>query len=505
MPNACVEFGHPTRCGWVHFKLCFSFYCCILKLCTFPNKANEPGQKQSDRDKRRDRVKGKATETSEGTRAKRPRQAKGLGQSDRDKRRHLAKATSVMSKCPYTGTSLKDVQKLAYTDDYGFSMVEGMLWLENNACPLTGKRIDMGRIYGEQDLIICIDVSYSMEMDAITESMNRTSDREQLMNAKMMRMIDIVRHMTVLLLENLDDKFTVTIISFSSACSVIFERQLLTRKTLNTMKQKMKNMRPDGATNWQSPLTEAIMLSSQNPNVKTSILMFSDGVPNRSCETMVDSIREALDNHQGNISFNALLYGSEVFAGVKYLQDISKIFTEHASRVRQADNYRVNMGGIIYLPTPASLFDPAQSVMPYFIAMLKSENSLCLSSLKMLRQNLNTEYIDLLAEIVDTCVPKIYYDGRAYVPAHLKDSANVLVMNSKIDLDPQLREALSVQNIQTWGLPAIATLISQHSIGFTANPFDASAQKFVESIPNTAELMKNVRISISSYETGEIR
>ena len=59
------------------------------------------------------------------------------------------------------------------------------------------------------------------------------------------------------------------------------------------------------------------------------------------------------------------------------------------------------------------------------------------------------------------------------------------------------------QNIQSWGLPAIATLLSQNKIGFTANPFDASAQQFVKSIPNYAELMKIVRISISSYDASE--
>lgn len=414
-------------------------------------------------------------------------------------------ATSGMSKCPYTGTLLKDVEKLAYTDDYGFSMVEGMLWLENHVCPLTGKRIDNERIYGEQDLIICIDVSYSMEMDAITESMKRTADREQLMNAKMMRMIDIVRHMTILLLQNLDNSFTVTIISFSNTSSVISDRQFLTSKTLDKMKKKMKAMIPDAATNWESALKEAIKSSSQNPNVKTSILMFSDGVPNRSCETMVDTVRDALDNHHGNISFNALLYGSEVFAGVKYAHEISMVFLDHASRARQVDQYRVNMGGIIYLPTPASLFDPAQSVMPYVVAMLKSErmNLHCLSALKLLRGNQNTAYIQMLETIVDTCVPKINYDGSSYIPSNLTDSVMSLVMNSKIELDPQVKEALSTQNIQSWGLPAIATLLSQNKIGFTANPFDASAQQFVESIPNYAELMKIVRVSISSYDASE--
>lgn len=338
------------------------------------------------------------------------------------------------------------------------------LWLQSHStCPLSRRHLTLHELRASRDLIFLLDTSHSMARPAVSNHMQMTLSAEKIQAAQAMRSLDLSAYMLLFFLKSLPKCYcTFTVIVFCKSARILCKRKLLTNTNIRDCEQKLRELHPGATTNWQDPILMALKeaaLSQQSNKIDTTILLLTDGEPTEKQTTTFAEIKHAALGLV-NVQFSAFIYGDEANVGLPLINEISRIIN------------RPGHGGLFFVPSPLEMFDIKTSVPVQWIFNYM-QKSIC----HTMHPDIST-YIHLLTNIIDTCKPKQSYSSFHVMEEDIQRAKSIIKdfrsTFPSIIIDPCVDEALSFMN--TWGLPALYTLRSQHELKYTANVFDPSTQ-----------------------------
>lgn len=125
------------------------------------------------------------------------------------------------------------------------------------------------------DIVLVIDVSGSMGAAAPVPG---EDDSE----ATGLSVLDLVKHASLTIIETLDERDRLSIITFASAVKTLQGLQVMTEENKEKARQNIKSMRPTDSTNlWHGILAGIKQFKDVSTNGKVpSILVLTDGMPN---------------------------------------------------------------------------------------------------------------------------------------------------------------------------------------------------------------------------------
>lgn len=174
-------------------------------------------------------------------------------------------------------------------------------------------------------ILLLIDVSGSMSTPVTT------ADKEE----DGFTILDIVKHAAGTIIESLATDHHVTLISFSTNARMILRNvPMSTSENKKTAHDAIKSLRPQGATNLWDGMMVALSLikdladeeDAQDPNTRSEILIFTDGMPNRNpSRGIIEEFRYHVRKHSITLDmFSIRTFGFGYSLDSELLEQIAK-------------------------------------------------------------------------------------------------------------------------------------------------------------------------------------
>jgi uncharacterized protein YegL len=174
-------------------------------------------------------------------------------------------------------------------------------------------------------VVLVIDISGSMGTEVVSKSQTgniETSGYTQL---------DIVKHASYTILENLRPQDSIAVIAFTSNAREILPMTPTSPENKSFIKSKIQALYPEASTNlWDGLLKgmETIRLTPSNYKTNDAIFLLTDGQPNVDPPRgYSESLRSYLDTYNLNFTINTFGFGYSL--DCKILKDISIIGNGH--------------------------------------------------------------------------------------------------------------------------------------------------------------------------------
>lgn len=123
------------------------------------------------------------------------------------------------------------------------------------------------------DIVLVIDVSGSMGCPAPVPGDNEASG---------LSVLDVVKHASLTIIETLDERDRLGIVTFASSIEVLQELEVMTDEKKEAARANIKSMVPKDATNlWHGILAGINLFTNSPSNGKVpAIMVLTDGMPN---------------------------------------------------------------------------------------------------------------------------------------------------------------------------------------------------------------------------------
>lgn len=124
------------------------------------------------------------------------------------------------------------------------------------------------------DIVLVIDVSGSMGASAPVPGEGK--------EASGLSVLDVVKHASLTIIETLDERDRLGIVTFASSVEVLQELEVMTDEKKDTARANIKSMVPKDATNlWHGILSGINLFNNSPSNGKVpAIMVLTDGMPN---------------------------------------------------------------------------------------------------------------------------------------------------------------------------------------------------------------------------------
>ncbi|KAM3559624.1 hypothetical protein ARSEF4850_004047 [Beauveria asiatica] len=128
------------------------------------------------------------------------------------------------------------------------------------------------------DIVLVIDVSGSM-FDAAPVPGERSTE------ANGLSILDLVKHASLTIVEKMDERDRLSIVTFASNVSVLQPLQFMTEENKRLSRDNINSMEPNDATNlWHGILTGLKQFEKVNSDGKVpAVMVLTDGMPNHMC------------------------------------------------------------------------------------------------------------------------------------------------------------------------------------------------------------------------------
>ncbi|KAJ2974775.1 hypothetical protein NQ176_g5878 [Zarea fungicola] len=128
------------------------------------------------------------------------------------------------------------------------------------------------------DIVLVIDVSGSM-YDAAPVPGDNSSE------ANGLSILDLVKHAALTIIETMDERDRLSIVTFASSVSVLQPLECMTEENKEKSRANIKSMAPKDATNlWQGILTGLKQFEDVKSDGKVpAVMVLTDGMPNHMC------------------------------------------------------------------------------------------------------------------------------------------------------------------------------------------------------------------------------
>jgi Mg-chelatase subunit ChlD len=127
------------------------------------------------------------------------------------------------------------------------------------------------------DIVLAIDVSGSMSTEAPAPAANPSqSERNGL------TVLDLTKHAARTILENLDERDRLGIVTFSTEAKVVQQLLPMTKKNKKGAWDRIEKLKVESMTNLWHGILEGIKLfdDDERPNCVPAIMVLTDGLPN---------------------------------------------------------------------------------------------------------------------------------------------------------------------------------------------------------------------------------
>lgn len=125
------------------------------------------------------------------------------------------------------------------------------------------------------DIVLVIDVSGSMFDAAPVPG-------EGFWEANSLSILDLVKHAALTIIETMDGRDRLSIVTFASSVTVLQPLEYMTDENKTTARNNIKSMQPQDATNlWQGILTGLKQFEDVKSDGKVpAVMVLTDGMPN---------------------------------------------------------------------------------------------------------------------------------------------------------------------------------------------------------------------------------
>ena len=157
----------------------------------------------------------------------------------------------------------------------------------------------------EQNIILCLDNSGSMSLSANKMNEENTG----------LTVLDILKHGVKTIINTCNSKHKIAIVSFSTQAKIRCPLTVANNEGKARLLQELELIVPDGMTNLYDGIVKSWFLVDPNSNIKSSVIIFTDGEPNmdppRGILNTLKNLKEK-NNGKYNCDINIFTYGNNV-------------------------------------------------------------------------------------------------------------------------------------------------------------------------------------------------
>ena len=393
----------------------------------------------------------------------------------------------------------------------------------------------------EHNIILCLDNSGSMGLSA-----NKMNEEKSGLTV-----LDILKHGVKTIINTCNNKHKIAIVSFSHQAKIRCPLTVANTEGKARLLQELELIVPDGMTNLYDGIIKSWLLVDPNSNIKSSVIIFTDGEPNmdppRGILNTLKGLKEK-NNGRYNCDINIFTYGNNVNSELSdnisretngvygYMPDASfigdllehKIASIRSSRLKNSelkidfkditnitvsqtinfyklgDNIiNINVGDILYGQNrnfvititnddidntnfESKINDIYQCLQSNNIIITDTNNISIIDNQNIEKVNkiyyneIRQNTVTLLTNIINECNNKKFIEAEKLYTEFM----NAFISNSqylddlKIDLNVQIKLAITEQYYKSWGKHYLLSIKSAYQLEQCNNFKDAGVQHF---------------------------